>query len=147
MTAPGQDSVHELAAAYVLGALSADEVQRFEALLVTSPEAQREVAELRDAAALLALGQAGAAPSPDLRDRVMARVSQSKSAAIATVGSSPSRRRVPPLLWGALAASLFAAAGLGYALTGLRKRRRRPAAGCRVARGDARPAAEGARRA
>lgn len=63
MTAPGQDSVHELAAAYVLGALSADEVQRFEALLVTSPEAQREVAELRDAAALLALGQAGAVPA------------------------------------------------------------------------------------
>ena len=55
--------MHDLAAAYVLGALSADEVQRFEALLATSPEAQREVAELRDAAALLALGQAGAVPS------------------------------------------------------------------------------------
>ena len=60
--------MHDLAAAYALGALSADEAQRFEAFLATSPEAQREVAELRDVAALLALGQSEAAPSADLRD-------------------------------------------------------------------------------
>ena len=47
MTAPGQDSVQDLAAAYALGALSPDEAIRFEAFLATSPEARREVAELR----------------------------------------------------------------------------------------------------
>ncbi len=58
MTAPGQDPIQDLAAAYALGALSPDEVSRFEAFLATSPATQQEVAELREVAALLALGQA-----------------------------------------------------------------------------------------
>ncbi|MGH7498959.1 MAG: RskA family anti-sigma factor, partial [Gemmatimonadales bacterium] len=78
MTGPGQESLHDLAAAYALGALSADEMQRFEAFLATSPETQREVAEMRDVAALLALGQSDPAPSADLRERVLARIGQGK---------------------------------------------------------------------
>ena len=110
MTAPGQDSVQDLAAAYALGALSPEEISRFEAFLATSPETQREVAELRDVAALLALGQAESAPSPDLRERVLARVSQAKTVPIQSV----TRTRVPPLYWGALAASVLTAVGLGW---------------------------------
>jgi len=122
MTGPGQDSMQDLAAAYALGALSGDEAQRFEAYLATSPEAQREVAELRDVAALLALGQGEASPSPDLRERVLARVSQGKVTPItAGGGAAASRGGVPPLYWGALAASLLVAAGLGLSLTGVRK--------------------------
>jgi anti-sigma-K factor RskA len=125
MTAPGQDSVQDLAAAYALGALSPDEVTRFEAYLATSPEAQREVAELRDVAALLALGQDEVAPSPDLRDQVLARVSRQKIEPISRgvdVGLAPAGRgRVPPLYWGALAASVVIAAGLGWKSTQLRK--------------------------
>ena len=56
MTGPSPDSPPDLAAAYALGALSPDEARRFEAFLATSPEAQREVAEYREVAALLALG-------------------------------------------------------------------------------------------
>ena len=50
---------------------------RFEAYLAGSPEAQREVAEYREVAALLALAGPEAAPSADLRQRVLARVAES----------------------------------------------------------------------
>ncbi len=123
MTAPGQDSVQDLAAAYALGALSADEADRFEAFLATSPEAQREVAELRDAAALLALGQGEASPGPDLRERVLARVGQGKIEPISggVRAHVAGRARVPPLYWAALAASIALAAGLGWSSAQLRK--------------------------
>ena len=83
MTGPGQDSPQDLAAAYALGALSADETRRFEAFLATSPETQREVREYREVAALLALGGPDAANAlPDgLRDRVLARVADQKAPA------------------------------------------------------------------
>ena len=54
MTGPDHDAPQDLAAAYALGALPADEARRFEAVLAASPEAQREVAEYREVAALLA---------------------------------------------------------------------------------------------
>jgi anti-sigma-K factor RskA len=114
MTNPGQESVLDLAAAYALGALSPEEVERFEAFLATSPEAQREVAEFRDVAALLALGQSDAAPSADLRSRVLARIGESKVTPMPA--ARPPRGRVPPLYWGALAASVLAVIGLTFSL-------------------------------
>jgi anti-sigma-K factor RskA len=114
MTNPGQESVLDLAAAYALGALSPEEVERFEAFLATSPEAQREVAEFRDVAALLALGESDAAPSADLRSRVLARIGESKVTPMPA--ARPSRGRVPPLYWGALAASVLAVIGLTFSL-------------------------------
>lgn len=131
MTAPGQDPVNDLAAAYALGALSPEEARRFEAYLATSPDAQREVAELRETAALLALGATDARPSAELRERVLARVSRDQVASIADGGRrasggqvvsmadggrGPARRVVPPLYWLALAASLVLTAGLGLSL-------------------------------
>jgi anti-sigma-K factor RskA len=118
MTNPGQESVLDLAAAYALGALSTEEVQRFEAFLATSPEAQREVAEFRDVAALLAIGESDAAPSADLRNRVLARISEAKVAPITT--ARPSRGRVSPLYWGVLAASILSAVGLTFSLMATR---------------------------
>ncbi|HJR51059.1 MAG TPA: hypothetical protein VJ794_08140, partial [Gemmatimonadales bacterium] len=64
MSHPEQESPQDLAAAYALGALSAEEARRFEAYLAGSPEAQREVAEYREVAALLALAGPEPAPSP-----------------------------------------------------------------------------------
>ncbi len=122
MTGPDQESVRDLAAAYALGALSPDEAGPYEAFLATSPEAQREVAEMRDVAALLALGQSEAAPSADLRQRVMARIGQGAVTPIGRgAGSAPARTRVPPLYWGVLAASLIVAAGYAWSLGGLRR--------------------------
>jgi anti-sigma-K factor RskA len=104
------DSPRDLAAAYALGALAPEEARRFEAFLAGSPETQREVAEYRDVAALLALGGDEAAPGTDLRDRVLARVADRPR---------PRARSQAPL-WLAFAASLVAVAALGLSLRGAR---------------------------
>ena len=114
MSHPEQESLQDLTAAYALGALSPEEAGRFEAFLAGSPEAQREVAEYRDVAALLALGGPEAAPSADLRERVLSR-SGGTSGRLAVV---PRRAPAP---WGALAAGLVAAVGLGFGYVQLRE--------------------------
>jgi anti-sigma-K factor RskA len=116
MSHPEQETLQDLAAAYALGALSPEEARRFEAMLAGSPEAQREVAEYREVAALLALGGPEAAPSPDLRERMLSRM-RAPSAGPAR----PLRRPPPP--WGALAAGLVAAVGLGFGYLQLRETR------------------------
>ncbi|HKU63003.1 MAG TPA: anti-sigma factor [Gemmatimonadales bacterium] len=105
------ESPRDLAAAYALGALSPEEARRFEEFLAGSPEAQREVAEYRDVAALLALGGHEIAPSAELRQRVLARVAESPSRRL-----RPSRTPGRLVLWVALAASLIAVVGLALNL-------------------------------
>ncbi len=70
--------MRDLAAPYALGLLSPEEAREFEAFLETSPEAQREVREFREVAALVGEGNAQAVPSPELRDKVIARVTRNK---------------------------------------------------------------------
>ena len=119
MSDPRTDPVQDLAAAYALGALSPEESRRFEAHLADSPEAQREVAEYREVAALIALGGEDAAPGPELRRRVLDRVSESKRRPMEA--TQPARRAGAPRgVWGALAASLVAALGLGAGLLSTR---------------------------
>jgi anti-sigma-K factor RskA len=112
MSSAEHESVRDLAAAYALGALSPEETREFEAYLASSPEAQREVAEYRDVAALLALAGPEAAPSEGLRERVLSGLSRQKTRA--------APRRPSSVIWGALAASLLAAVGLGFALMSTR---------------------------
>ncbi len=119
MSHPGQDTPQDLAAAYALGALSPEETERFEAFLATSPETQREVAEFRDVAALLALGGSDTAPGDDLRGRVLARVESQKSRTL-TPSRVPPAAKPRPVVWLALAASLLAAVGLGAGWLGAR---------------------------
>lgn len=115
MTQP-PENLQELAAAYALGALDPAETKAFEALLATSPEAQREVAEYREVGALLALNAGGAAPAPDLKDRVIARATSQK-----VLRMMPRRASSGVLPWIALAASLVAVVGLGVAGNGLKR--------------------------
>jgi anti-sigma-K factor RskA len=114
MSHPEQETVQDLAAAYALGALSPEETRRFEAMLAGSPEAQREVAEYREVAALLALAGPEAAPSPDLRERMLSRIRAPSARPAPSL-----RRRSSP--WGALAAGLVAAVGLGFGYVQLRE--------------------------
>jgi anti-sigma-K factor RskA len=107
MSHPQQESPQDLAAAYALGALSAEEARRFEVYLAGSPEAQREVAEYREVAALLALAGPEAAPSPALRERVLAR---GWAPPVPPVAARPRSGRP----WLALAAGLVAVVGLGF---------------------------------
>jgi anti-sigma-K factor RskA len=122
MTGPGQDSPQDLAAAYALGALSADETRRFEAFLATSPETQREVREYREVAALLALGgpDAASALPGGLRDRVLTRVAEQKTRPLRAPGGPGARPS--SVVWVALAASLLLAVGLGAGLVSARGR-------------------------
>jgi anti-sigma-K factor RskA len=109
MSAP-DDSLRDLAAAYALGALSAEETRAFEAYLATSPQARREVAELRETAALLAVAGTETRPGPELRQRVLDAVAASKVAVL------PPARGRPVLPWLAAAAAILVAAGLGLRL-------------------------------
>jgi anti-sigma-K factor RskA len=121
MTGPAQDSPQDLAAAYALGALSADEARRFEAFLATSPETRREVEEYREVAALLALAgpQGGAeAPNGGLRDRVLARVAEQKARPLSAAPRA--QARPSSAVWVALAASLLLAVGLAAGLVSAR---------------------------
>ena len=115
MSHPEQESLRDLAAAYALGALGPEETREFEALLATSPEARRDVAEYRDVAGLLGLGEGGAGPAPDLRRRVLGRIA-GDSAGTAGRGGRPSR-----LGWAALAAGLILILGLGAGMLSLRQ--------------------------
>jgi anti-sigma-K factor RskA len=121
MTGPVSDSPQDLAAAYALGALPADEARRFEAFLATSPEARQEVAEYREVATLLALAGPDASPGADLRDRVLARVAERKVRPLAAAASPP-RVAPSPAVWVALAASLLAVVGLAASLVSMRGR-------------------------
>lgn len=107
----------DLAAAYALGALDPAEARSFEAFLATSPEAQREVAEFREVATLLATTTAGAGPGPssDLRDRVLARVAKEKVVALRPAAARPNW--IP---WAAAAAVLLA---VGFGLQSIALRR------------------------
>jgi anti-sigma-K factor RskA len=65
------ETVHELSAAYVLDALAPAEREAFEDHLASCASCQEEVAELSLAAAELAWAAEPAAPSPELRDRIL----------------------------------------------------------------------------
>ncbi len=93
------------AAAYALGALSAEEASGFEAHLEGCAACRAEVQAFREVAGLLAEGAPAALPAPGLRERVLREA-----------------RRVRPLVprggplvpWLAAAAALLLAVGLGW---------------------------------
>ncbi len=123
MSTPDDATLRDLAAAYALGALAPDEAQAFEAFLAASPEAQREVDEYRETAALLALGAEEQRPSPELRGRVQAAIEAAKVRRLpAPPGPTPApgpialerrSRWGSTIAWVGLAAALLAAVGLG----------------------------------
>jgi len=73
MSTHGPDHEHwsEAVGAYLLGALDADECERFEAHLSTCPPCRADVAELRVAAEALPVSVPLVSPPPALKSRVM----------------------------------------------------------------------------
>lgn len=103
---------HQPVGAYVLHALPPTEEAAFERHLDGCHPCRREVAELAEAAARLALTPAGAAAVPaDLLGRVLDDISRTPQEHAPT-GPPPGRRKRHLISW-ALAASLAAAATLG----------------------------------
>lgn len=108
-------NLRDLAAGYVLGALTRDEADAFERALSEDDELRREVAELRETAAMLA-AQNVETPPPALKERVLARIRSDKGADLAA------RRMARRSSWLAagLAASVVMAGGLGLQVSRLR---------------------------
>ncbi|UUW90747.1 anti-sigma factor [Pimelobacter simplex] len=108
------DHDHTLSGAYAVDALDADERARFEAHLSHCPDCRAEVDSLREAAALLGLGDE-VAPPPALRDDVLAGIDRIRplpplTREPATV--TPLFRRLPTLLTAAAAVVLLLGVGL-----------------------------------
>jgi anti-sigma-K factor RskA len=68
------DTIHELTAAYALGALDGPETEAFEEHLRHCEDCREQVAILRDTAAYLAHDAPAATPPPELRERVLSAV-------------------------------------------------------------------------
>lgn len=103
--------VHELTAAYALDALDAEERRAYEAHLPTCPSCQEELRAFSETSAALAVAASGPAPSPSLRDRVLAAVRAEPPGDVVPLDSR--RRRAQPLLAGLAAAAAVVALGIG----------------------------------
>ncbi len=106
--------LHELSAGYALDALEPEEREAFERHLAGCLECQEEIASFWEVAGALAVAADGPAPSPELRDRILADARAEKQ----TVVSFDSRRRVSPMLAAVTAVAAAVAIGLGiYAVS------------------------------
>jgi anti-sigma factor RsiW len=125
---PAHDSWREAVGAYLLGALPADELARFEAHLAECETCRQDAADLRVAAEALPASVPPVAPPAALKDRIMA-VVESEAALLAAAGERadrPARERrrgarlgdwlSRPAVALACAAALLVAGGLGGAL-------------------------------
>jgi len=101
--------LHELSAGYALDALEPEERDAFERHLAGCPECQEDLASFWEVAGALAVAADSAAPSLELRDRILSDVRAEKQ----TVVSLDSRRRVSPVLAAATAVAAAVAIGLG----------------------------------
>lgn len=97
--------VNEQGAAYALGALEDDERAAVEAHAAGCPACGRELRELREVAAQLALGLPQREPHPELGARIIARARRER---LGAVGVERRQTRIPWLSLGTLAAALAA---------------------------------------
>ena len=93
--------VHELTAGYALDALDADERSAYEAHLAGCAQCQQELESFWTTTEALAVAASGPAPSPALRDRILADVRAEPPQNVIPLESR--RRRAAPVL-GAVAA-------------------------------------------
>ncbi|GGC72700.1 anti-sigma factor [Hoyosella rhizosphaerae] len=106
---------HSLTGAYVLNSLPAFERERFEVHLKRCPMCAHEVAELREAAARIGAA-ASMTPPPELKDRVMAEVAQTRQRPPEVSADRGRRSWLPAASAVVAAASMVVAIGLGIQL-------------------------------
>jgi anti-sigma-K factor RskA len=118
------EQVDELAGAYALGAVDADEDRSMSEHLATCDQPHAEARDLIGAGAALAASGQEVRPTPELRDRLMATVAETPQehrpaqapAAIPTVTEAEPRRpwwRMQPVAMGIAAVALLLVIGLG----------------------------------
>ncbi len=108
-----QDLIEQLLPAYALNALEPEEFTLVEQALAREPRYRESLAAYLAAAAELSAAFQPAIPSAALRDRVQGRASEDAAPARDDVSRAAQRASIPRAFWGAAAAFLIAATGLG----------------------------------
>ena len=106
-----RDDVHELIAAYAIGALEPDEEARYEDHLARCATCREELTSFRDTAGFLAYGAQPVDPPPGLRERILEQARAERPNVV------PLRPRRPNVMW-ASAAALAACAAVALAIWG-----------------------------
>lgn len=105
-----ETGIHELTAGYALDALDPDERREYEAHLADCERCREELASFWQTTEGLAVAASGPAPSPGLRDRILA-VARAEPQVV--VPFEPRRRRTVPVLAAAVAAAAVVALSVG----------------------------------
>lgn len=103
--------IHELTAGYALDALDPEERSAYEAHLAGCEQCREELTSFWETTEALAVAASGPAPSPALRDRILADVRAEPPQNV--VPFEPRRRRVAPVLGAVAAVAAVAALALG----------------------------------
>jgi len=103
--------IHELTAGYALDALDSDERSAYEAHLAGCEQCRQELASFWETTEALAVAASGPAPSPALRDRILADVRAEPPQNV--VPFEARRRRIAPALGAVAAVAAVAALALG----------------------------------
>ncbi len=105
-----REQIRELAAAYALNALDPDDKQRFEELLSSSPDLQRDVDEYREVSGLLALSSPERMPGSALWEQLRERTAGT-AAPTQVVPMMKQPQQFSRLAWAAAVAGILVAAG------------------------------------
>jgi len=115
-----QARLYELMGAAAFGSLTAAEPEELEQLLVSDPDARRELEQMRATVALLPPAGSGvafdAAPSPELEERVVEAVTGSAPRPVLVPPPATSRRPATLVLAAAAAALVLVAGAGGWAI-------------------------------
>ena len=106
-----ETGIHELTAAYALDALDVEEREAYERHLATCEQCTQELAALWETTEALAVAASGPAPSPALRERILADVRAAPPQNVVPLESK--RRRSTPTLAAVAAVAAVVALGIG----------------------------------
>ncbi len=106
-----ETGIHELTAAYALDALDPEERRAYEAHLPACEQCREELASFWETTEALAVAASGPAPSPALRERILADVRAEPPQNV--VPLEPRRRRTAPALAAVAAVAAVVALGIG----------------------------------
>ena len=107
-----ETGIHELTAAYALDALEPGDREAYEAHLRSCEPCQEELASFAGVTEALAVAASGPAPSPDLRDRVLAQV-RAEPQVVVPFESPRSRRLALPAVATLAAIAALVAVAIG----------------------------------
>src|SRR5512145_317591 len=106
-----ETGIHELTAGYALDALDSEERRAYEAHLAGCEHCQQELESFWETTAALAVAASGPAPSPGLRERILADVRAEPPQNVVPLASR--RRRTAPVLGAVAAVAAVVALAVG----------------------------------